>query len=274
MSLREWQEQLGTLLLKPIQASLVGSVADPNASALALYEELLLNTVCGTLESIYPFTHQVLTHNQADNSHWRSWVDAYRRAFPNRSYSLIGAICDFSEFLESQPALLAEFPFLVDLARYEWLEMVVLNDPESDLPARLEPMVPDLALFDQYQPVWNPIRRLQTFSYNIPILLDAWKASPQSVLESPGLFQGEVDVLIYRDSRTLDARFFVVNTLTATLLRLSATGVSYEEGLTALYSEIPALSQLPMDVLKAQARGLLEDCLEKDILLGSAPVSA
>ncbi|WP_303673922.1 HvfC/BufC family peptide modification chaperone [Vampirovibrio chlorellavorus] len=274
MSLREWQAQLGTVLLRPNPEKALSSAKVPHTGALALYQELLFNTVCGTVESIYPFTHQVLTYNQPDDSQWQGWVDAYRRAYPNRSYSLIGAICDFPEFLERQPALMVEFPFIADLARYEWLEMAVLNDPEPDFSADLEPMVPEIALFGQYQPVWNPIRRLQTFSYQIPTLLDAWKASPQSVLESPALFQGELDVLIYRDFRTLDARFFVVNALTATLLRLSASGASYEAGLTALQAGIPALSQLPTDVLKEHARGLLENCLDQGILWGSVPVSS
>lgn len=269
MSLREWQEHVGTLLLKPTGEAQVGSSADPNASALALYEELLFNTVCGIMETIYPFTHQVLIHKQADESQWRGLVEAYRRACPNRSHSLIGAICDFPAFLGKQPALMAEFPFIADLAHYEWLEMAVLNDPEPALPAGLVSMVPDGALFDQYQPVWNPIRRLHTFSYQIPALLDAWKASPQSVLQNPARFSAPQALLIYRDPRTLNARFFVVNELTATLLRLSGKGASYEATLTALQSEIPALVQVPMDVLKRQAYGLLEDCLENGILMGS-----
>ncbi len=269
MSLREWQDQVGTLLLKPSQEAQVGRVADPKVRVLALYEELLFNTVCGTVENIYPFTHQVLTHHQGEENQWRGLVEAYRRACPNRSYSLIGAICDFSQFLGKQSALMAEFPFIADLARYEWLEMAVLNDPEPALHEGLASMVPDVALFDQYQPVWNPIRRLYTFSYNIPVLLDAWKASPQSVLENPARFSVPQDLLIYRDPRTLDARFFVVNELTATLLRLSGKGASYEATLTALQSEIPALVQLSGAVLKRQAQGLFEDCLGKGILMGS-----
>jgi hypothetical protein len=95
MSLREWQEQLGSQLLQPrphAQASLSKEI---NAGALVLYQELLFNTVCGTVETIYPLTRQVLTHHPADESQWRALVESYRRACPNRSYSLIGAICDF-----------------------------------------------------------------------------------------------------------------------------------------------------------------------------------
>ena len=75
---------------------------------------------------------------------------------------------------------------------------------------------------------------------------------------------------MYRDPKTLRARFFVLNDLTAALLTTLKPQQSYQAGLERLIAQTPALQALPLETVRMEAETLLRQCLEKGILLGSA----
>jgi hypothetical protein len=128
--------------------------------------------------------------------------------------------------------------------------------------------VPEVGQLDCYSPIWNLARRLHTFNYNVPHLLDLLKAS-EYVLESDAISEIHTEILIYRDPVTMQARFFCLNELTASLMRLCEPGCAYQDALMALRNGIPALGQVPEGVMMQQARQLFVSCLEKGMLLGS-----
>jgi hypothetical protein len=182
----------------------------------------------------------------------------------------MGAVSGFHQYLASRMDWMAQYPFLSDLALYEWLEMEVLNLPDASPPDTLKFEVPALEDFNAFYPVWNPAKRLQAFAYNIPVLLDQLKQkqrNPQweQVLPNP------VDILIYRDPVSLGVRFFYLNDMTASLLRLSVD-CSYQDALLLLKRELPLLEGVPIDVIQLQAQGLFQNCLQQGMLLGSVSV--
>jgi hypothetical protein len=272
MSLLEWQTRLSEALILPQSAEvtrleLLGAV---DASKLALYQELMFNTVRDTLQNIYPFTYALLSQQGKDLTSWNRLVDDYRRHCPNRSYKLMGAVSGFHQYLASQVDWMAQYPFLSDLALYEWLEMEVLNLPDAILPDTLKPEVPVPEDFSAFFPVWNPAKRLRAFGYNIPVLLDQLKQKQKNTpLEQ--VFPNPVDILIYRDTERLGVRFFCLNEMTASLMRLSVD-CSYQEALLALKRALPVLEGVPIDALQGQAQSLFQSCLQKGMLLGSLSV--
>lgn len=278
MSLRDWQSQLGQALLLPEPPGLCrfSALQGIEGPKLSLYEELLFNTVAETLQSIYPYSYRLISDEGQNDADWLALVEQYRRAYPNQSYKLMGAVSAFPAFLAEQVVWVQKFPFLPDLALYEWLEMQVLNLPDAPPEQTLHATVPEPDTWDVYAPLWNPARQLHPFQFHVPEILEAlhqdWhddglNRSVSDILPKP------VDILIYRDPQTLEARFFCLNTLTAQLLNISSQpNQSYGRALIELQSGLPALQAVPMDIIRQQAYGLFANCLQNGMLLGSIPL--
>jgi hypothetical protein len=185
MGLRSWQFALATHLLLP-----TGTTADilplTLKQPLALYQELLSGTVLETMQGIYPHTYRLLSQNGEKESAWKALIEQYRRQNPNASYKLSGAAQSFPAFLATQQNQIEIFPFLSDLARYEWLELEMLQCPDElpsfDLLAASSRTSPVVALpVDEtglaqmattHALQWTPVRTLNMFAYNIPDLID------------------------------------------------------------------------------------------------------
>lgn len=289
MSLREWQTQLSRALLleksgPPGDLPALQGIAEEQ---ITLYEELLFNTVLEALQNIYPYTYKLFSREGEADAEWRRLAETFRRAHPNSSYKLMGAVSTFPAFLEQQADWMAQYPFLADLALYEWLEMVVLNFPSSDFSAPspdtpLELSVVPVDQWSVYAPCWNPTRQLHGFQFNIPNILEylntlenwvaLWDAND---FIDPVFSENPVDILIYRDPHTLEARFFCLNALTAALIRdSSAPDRTYEQVISALLERTPSLKTVPGDILRAQAFELFRICQENGILTGSLPAGS
>jgi hypothetical protein len=107
---------------------------------LAQYQWMVYANHADTLESIYPYCTQLLQDDA-----WQSVVSDYLRACPPSQYHLYGASTAFPGFLAQQDALMAQWPFLYELAQYELLEATLLRWPEASGEATL-------ALPNHYQP--------------------------------------------------------------------------------------------------------------------------
>lgn len=278
--LAEWQNQLGRVLLWPTDGQDASLQRDSQVSGLeklSLYQELMHNTVRDTLESIYPYSYQLLSQNGQDAEAWIALAEVYRRAYPNGSYKLLGAVEHFPQFLSEQAEWLARYPFLSELALYEWLDMQVLNLPANhsssmSLPAAL----PDLSKFQAFSPVWNQAYILHHFEFHLPGIVEALQAE-SSDMEALNLALGSehvaqpVDMLLYRDIQTLQVRFFCVNGMTALLIQLSNAQpeMSYVQLLEQLQDLVPPLREISYEVLLKQAGLLFKECLGMGMLLGS-----
>lgn len=299
MSLLEWQSQLGQLWLcpHPPASKNCDALSGVPQERLRLYEELMENTVLETLQSIYPYSYRLISRNGKREAEWETLAWQYRRAYPNRSYKLMGAVCFFSDFIAKQSELITLYPYLSDLARYEWLEMLVLNK-ENNLPdnesAMADKFLPEPENFFRYRPVWNQARQLETLQYPIPEILDRLNESDFSqdaVSKLKKISPKPIDVLIYRDPQNLEARFFCLNPLTTLLIQFSENpdiesvnpqskealedviGLSYEAILNQLTEIVPGLRDLPVETIRQQAYGLFQTCLSNGILSGSIKIS-
>jgi len=274
MSLLDWQTHFSQALLLPDAPELcrLPALQGIEGKRIALYEELLFNTVLDTFQSIYPYTYRLLSREGEREADWVALAEQYRRAYPNQSYKLMGAVCAFPEFLAEQDGLISKYPFLPDLALYEWLEMVVLNLPDASQAIHLPGAVPVPENWADYAPAWNPATQLRQLDYHVPEILELFnqEAAGRELLDSGDIQKKPVDILIYRDPNTMEARFFCLNGLTARLLQLSSeANVSYEAAIAQLQQDLPALRDIPTDVMIQQSGGLFQMCLQNGMLLGS-----
>jgi hypothetical protein len=285
MSLTEIQSAMGAALLETVGHDVLNTpeswekftrsehgkfLAGAPRERLYLYEELLFASVEDTLGSLYPYTKRFL-----EDEGWYPLVEQYRRSYPNRSYQLYRAAEHFPGFLSQQAHLLKKYPFLVDLAYYEWDEIEILNAPDEPRPPDFQLGFPDsVEGLSYWSPLSNPARRLRTFGYHVPELLEYLKTvetiSPAKFKIAPK----PSEILIYRDSEQLSARFFLLTPLTAKFIAKMVPGVTYYEIFQSLQVEEPALQAMPLEQILTQGLGLIQQCFQQNIILGSVPAAS
>ena len=270
MSLKATQQALAAMLLKPVSAELPALAGIP-AERLNIYTGLLRSTIDGCLSSIYPHTKRILTQKETNSTHWKPLVEEFRRMHPCTSYILLDAVEAFPVYLATH-ASITDYPFLPEVALYEWLEAVVQNAPDPVIPAHLNASVPGINDLARLRPLWNGTGIVQSFAWPVTKILDTIRTlediSTQTLTFSPDPQQ----VLIYRDPLTMKARFFVLGELTARLLETLSGEVSYRAGLDALIAQIPRPDAMPENYITQQALSMLNHCLAQGILLGSVPI--
>lgn len=271
MSLFDWQTQLSQMMLlpdAPLQCEL-SALHGVDAQRLALYVDFMFNTALEMLQNIYPYTYRLLSRSGETEDAWRALVEQYRRAYPNQSHRLMDAASSFPTFLSEQAELIQTHPFIVDLAYYEWLEMVIANFPDHGFELDLPQALPPMAQLADYYPVWNPAGQLTSFRFHVPEILERFNGE-NALPDSQAVHPCAVDILIYRDPQTMGARFFCVNELTALLMQLSRDErCSYYAALAQLQASSPILQQMPLETIVQQATDLFASCLNAGILLGS-----
>jgi len=101
---------------------------------LRIYRELFFNNVCGFLDGTFPVCREAVGEEK-----WKSLSRQYFRDHQCATPLFLKISEEFLGWLSSQVEVLREFPYLAELAHYEWLELavdVMETDPDSDfLPA-------------------------------------------------------------------------------------------------------------------------------------------
>lgn len=236
---------------------------------LYLYEELLFASVEDTLASLYPYTKRFL-----EDEGWYKRVEVYRRLYPNRSYQLYRVAESFPKFLAEQSDLKKKFPFLSDLAYYEWYEIEVLNESDEPLPPNFQLGFPDsVEGMSYFAPVANSARRLHSYRYHIPELIEHLKTVEKINAAKFKLPEKPSDIIIYRDSDTLSARFFMLTPLTGKFIAKLGPPLTYYEIFKALKEEEPMLQNLSLEQILPQGLGLIQQCFQQNIILGSVPAA-
>lgn len=168
-----------------------------------IYRELLFNNVCGFLDNGFPVLKSLY---QTDD-----WLRLSRRFFADhRSHSpyFVDIPEAFVAFLqqEYQP-LESDPPFLLELAHYEWLELVVMTSTDE----------PDWSLVDRHGsltdgiPVLSPLAMCQ--GYQWPVHTIAAENVPDEPLPQP------VFMIVYRNAEGA-VKFIEANPVTARLFEL------------------------------------------------------
>ena len=97
-----------------------GMVVSSDAPGMAIYRELFFNNVCGFLDGTFPVCREVVGEVK-----WREICRAYFREHCSQSPLFLEIPEEFLSWLVGQGELLTSFPFMAELAHYEWLELAI-----------------------------------------------------------------------------------------------------------------------------------------------------
>lgn len=170
-SLREIEKHLTAMWMQtqPAEAASVSHLLDDeifDEKGAKLYARLIGYGHIDVLTSIYPYCHKVL------NRRWEGIVQAYVQKFPPEHFHLNSSARKFPEFLKDYDlSLLDKFPYLPELADYEWLEMEILEvDTVIDTTAKTTLDQPEA--FTTLIPVLNQTLQIRSYTYPIQKIVD------------------------------------------------------------------------------------------------------
>ena len=87
---------------------------------LKIYRELFFNSVCGFLDGTFP-----VSRDAVGDERWMEYSRSFFRDHQATSPLFLEISEEFLAWLVTQQDILDEFPYLAELAHYEWLELAV-----------------------------------------------------------------------------------------------------------------------------------------------------
>lgn len=154
---------------------------------IKIYRELVRNSLSDVISNIYPYTREILKNE------WNKLLPAYLEAYPPTSPILNRVAERFSDYLSKQKNILKRYPFISELALYEWLELEVYEKEVAESNGR-----------KNGQSLLNPIHVLHRFQFPISEIVENIKNKKRL----GRIKQRPTTILIYRDPKTLTVRFF------------------------------------------------------------------
>lgn len=243
---------------REVQRAFAGHIRDPYGVArrkdvpeprMAVYRDLFFNNISDLLANNFPVSYSLL-----EDVHWpemiRDFMVDHRCSTP--LFPEVGR--EFLKFLEGNQKWLTLYPFLLELAHYEWVELALDISQESH-----EETATGLGqdMVNQ-RPVMSPLAWLLHYQYPVH------RISPDFIPEQAGEM---VHLVVYRD-RADEVHFMELNPMTAALLQtlLEHPEMNGQE----LIGHLAAVTAYPdPEALLEAGQAILQDMFERSILIGS-----
>ncbi len=263
------------VLLEQHDAKQLGALVAP-AKGAESYNRLMNGTVKSCLEGMYPYVFRVITDDQQNKEALKLWsklCQNYRRQYPNTSHKLLYAVQSFPAFLK-ETTWIKQFPFLSDLAEYEWGESLLQNKHNAHVDESVTPFAINQNL-ETVSPVWNPLRYDIALDYDVPAVLQNYpfqnKGKSQEKQQpsfSADAYCKPTNLVIYRDVETHRIRYQQMNAVMVALIEALQENQSVWMGLAQLYANNPVFQSHAKEAVFEQAKAVLTQCQEKGLLLG------
>jgi len=223
---------------------------------LKIYRDLFFNNVCLLLGNAFPVLSELLGERR-----WKLLIRDYYRDHKSHSPLFPDMPKEFLDYLANERAggihtdTEADFPFMYELAHYEWVETGLLLATEKPAPANLDPQGD---LLEQI-PVASSLAWL--FGYRYAVNEIGGEQIPDGPAEQPLHF------LIYRDEQE-KVQFIKLNIVSASLFEIIAaqSGLSGKQVLEKIAAQ---LNHPDPDKVIAGGLSILEQWREKNIVLGT-----
>ena len=173
---------------------------------LIIYRDLIFNNIESFLKGSFPILHSLMSAES-----WQLLVRDFIVKHEAHSPYFLEISQEFLSYLnDHQPSMLSAFPFALELAHYEWVELALDVSPESfPLDVRTEGDLLDDPLL--VSPLaWR-------LSYQYPVHKIGPDYQPQAPSEEPTY------LVVYRD-RADQVKFLECNAITIRLLQLLEDG--------------------------------------------------
>jgi len=275
-SLHEVEKSLSTLWLnKDARQWLLGSRKGPVPEVLAnvpveilrqvdrkgieLYAGLLSFGHNDVMESVYPFTARLL------GKKWPATVDDYLAKFPPEHYNFNRLCKRFSEYLTIHGgSLLEKYPFLPELADYEWIELEKMEE-DVDIISVPHEQLTTTQQIASFGPIVNPTLSVRDYKFDILSISAEIEAGRKLAKVKPE----RTLVAAYRHPKTHAGKFAQIGEAAAQIVEISKSPVTYQALLPVVVSLTPQLD--PQESV-ADFLELVEDLQELGIFIGSTQI--
>jgi len=210
-SFKDWQYAFTSHIRDPENIAIPEGM---EARRIKIYSDLFYNNVEGFISSSFPVLRSLYNDND-----WHKLVRDYFKNHENHTPYFLELSQEFLEYLQNErEADDTDFPFMLELAHYEWVELALSIDETEIDPSTIEA---DGNLLDGH-PVVSPLA--WPFSYNFEVHKISEDYIPtQAATQATHL-------IVYRDTED-EVCFMEINAVTARLLYLlnedsSSTGQS------------------------------------------------
>lgn len=169
---------------------------------LKIYQELFYNNIEGFISSGFPVLQSLYTEEQ-----WHSLIREFIADHRCETPYFLEIAQEFIAFLQQRESQQGDYPFIIELAHYEWVELA-LDTHETDL--SVMPYRPQDDLLSVL-PVVSPLA--WPLSYQFPVHKISRSFIPEEATDEPTY------LLVYRN-KDLQVKFMESNAVTFRLLEL------------------------------------------------------
>ena len=243
------QRRFAAHLRNPQNHSAPGDIEERR---LDIYRTLFFNNVNGFITQGFPVLYSIL-----DAQRWQRLVRTFFDQHACQTPYFLEIPQEFVTFLASGQGLEeGDPPFLLELAHYEWMELVLDASTEQFPTTGFHPEGDLLRAIPQLSPLHVVL------SYQYPVHEICVEFQPQTPLSQP------LWLLVYRD-RADQVRFMEINAPTARLLQLIEENPD-NTGFQAVGQLAEELQFADVEKLAAFARDILLQMHQRDILIGAS----
>lgn len=213
------------------------------------YHRLIHSILKDALESAYPIAFHFL-----DSATWNELVKAFIEKHNCQHPQLFLMPGEFIEFIEKEEIdTEKEYPFLLDLLRFEWLEVIVHTQKDE--------IIPNLA------PAANLLENRLFFTPYLSLLQTDYPVHKLNEIDI-AQFPGSYFYLVYREENGT-VQYLELNSFSFSLLQETRNqSISVNQLLKPLFEEADFETQ---QVLKEQTYTFLQNLLDLGLILGEIP---
>lgn len=288
MNLKEFQRIFSKILLEPegrkaleseeswklfLKKNNTNEMEEIPREVFSIYQNLMQNSLHETISKIFPYSKIILQQE------WEELVEDFQSHYSQPSFQLYKSAMKFPQFLAEKKKINKKYPFIVDLALYEWIEVEVLNLPDVFYSGDLLKRIPESAEeFVETAPLWNFASEKITLNYPISDLIEAINIAieqkgSEKEIERIEIPKKHTTYIVFKDDINFKAGYLKVNDLILKLISFSSPNITYYEIVETLWQRDPHLRHLPLNPMIESSRKLFETCFNSGLLLGSIPVS-
>jgi hypothetical protein len=178
--------------------------ADVEQRRMNIYTELFFNNIEDFLSNTYPVLKAI-----TPDEDWQAMMRDYFTRHESHTPLFPEMPREFLKYLETERDNKNDFPFIKELAHYEWIELALLtSDSDEDINWAQIDKEGDLL---NNKPVMSPLAWPLTYQYPVH------KISPDFLPDKPS--EQPVYILVYRNAED-EVHFIELNPVTALLVQL------------------------------------------------------
>lgn len=209
---------------------------------ILIYRELIQSSIFDLISRIYPYTLELIKKDK------EKLLPLYLEQFPPKSPILNKVAENFPLFIANQKQVIKKYPFIYELATYEWLELEVADREDSE----------DKPISNTL----NPIHEICRFKYNIPEIIELIKNNKPVNKISPK----QTSILIYRNPKTLEVKFFQLSPASLGYIELLTQGFN-DDFITMILSEVFKVDENRFDEFRKEIGKFVKELKRNKIIL-------